>query len=608
MALLSTTLIIFFGMVVSVGHLIQARMNLQNSVDFAALVGASYQARYLNAISILNYRLRQNYKFTLADLYVTQSRFNVGFQQLVINGGNGQISEGRRYDVFGVCQQYPGYRATAAVEGAYGGNMRDFPQTDMCRFVGANVGIPHIQWTPVASPNPIVQALNALQARIAQEVKDICTEAAGQNKAYTNYILDKLQEHNTPIQRIQDQLIDDFANAFSTTPELGGTPPETAMRATFLDNLISANKGGPGAEPVLEYLNPPRTRAAHRSAEYFQRPETYIRIRYVDFRNVGTQCRPFNEISNREYSLGVTRSRVGRFNTPVRVPLMIALRASVRPNLLFWPRGLTPKLVAVSAAKPFGSRIGPSKDLQNLELTGSDTVVSGQSNPYANIMFFPGDQPEGSGAGRRIHGFGHIPILKGLYRAIGAGNNSTGDPSGRPGFANCAGAQASFMCMATSPTLWEGLMWGIFPDPPDVFARGPSEEASYPIDFSSYLGMGGVEYNFVERGARGPATAWHTVNTRPPNLGLNQQYRQGGKPKFYADPTSLASAFNPEVFPPESVNQFLSSPPPESLSGRSGYQIKLISLNSACKDIEDSGDTSLDALAAYCDPSAKVFY
>ena len=54
-----TTIIIMFGMTVSIGHLVQSKINLQNSVDLAVMSATSYQARHMNGLSIINYRIRQ---------------------------------------------------------------------------------------------------------------------------------------------------------------------------------------------------------------------------------------------------------------------------------------------------------------------------------------------------------------------------------------------------------------------------------------------------------------------------------------------------------------------------------------------------------------------
>ncbi len=623
MAMLTTTLIIFFGMVVAVGHLVQARINLQNSVDFAAMVGASYQARFLNGISVINYRLRQNYKFVLADLYVTQSRFNVGFKEEALSGGGvkAQVDDAGGKLVFGICQQYPGYAPN--VEIAEGAEARAFPETDMCKFAGAKVGIPHIQWTPIPSLNPIVQAINLANFALSEEIKKTCGDAAGQNEGYFKYIIKRLKARNAQQKGLLEQMIAAYSGAFSTSNDLmsANLLADGAIRQTFIDNLISANRSS-GAV-TLEYINPPSTRAppadtGTNSVAYFEPQESSVMVRSVNFINKGAEC-VAQILDNRSgpLFLGVTRSRSTsgsnatlRQYLPPKIPLFIALKASVRPNLLFWPTRLTPKLVAVGAAKPFGSRIGPPKFMSNLELTGNINGVGGDN--FANISFYPGDTP---GQGNGIYGFGHKRILQELYAALPSKNS--GQTSGRPHIGN----SPRFVNMALAPTLYEGLLWSIFPDPPDVYGRGPADIAMYPQDppIISILGLAGLtfaaDYLLADRqtGRGASPSMWHHVD---PRFGTKGQFRLGNKPLFYADYVSVASAFNPDVYPPDAgqVSSFLggsSGGAAGSLKGRSGYQIKLTSIPQLCEELA-SGDSgaigSLGAMEPLCKKPYKVWY
>lgn len=49
-------------MIVNVGLLVHHKINLQNSVDLAAYYGAMRQAEMLNAMSHVNYQIRQSWK------------------------------------------------------------------------------------------------------------------------------------------------------------------------------------------------------------------------------------------------------------------------------------------------------------------------------------------------------------------------------------------------------------------------------------------------------------------------------------------------------------------------------------------------------------------
>lgn len=61
-ALIFQVLFIFFAMVVNVGLLVHHKINLQNSVDLAAYYGAMKQAEVMNAMSHVNYQIRQSWK------------------------------------------------------------------------------------------------------------------------------------------------------------------------------------------------------------------------------------------------------------------------------------------------------------------------------------------------------------------------------------------------------------------------------------------------------------------------------------------------------------------------------------------------------------------
>lgn len=61
-ALIFQLLFLFFAMIINVGLLIHHKINLQNSVDLAAYYGAAKQAEMLNAMSHVNYQIRQSWK------------------------------------------------------------------------------------------------------------------------------------------------------------------------------------------------------------------------------------------------------------------------------------------------------------------------------------------------------------------------------------------------------------------------------------------------------------------------------------------------------------------------------------------------------------------
>ncbi len=63
-------LFLLIAMVVNIGFLVAAKMNLQNAVDLAAYAGAAQQARYLSEIGKWNYEMRRNYKAMVFDYMI----------------------------------------------------------------------------------------------------------------------------------------------------------------------------------------------------------------------------------------------------------------------------------------------------------------------------------------------------------------------------------------------------------------------------------------------------------------------------------------------------------------------------------------------------------
>lgn len=63
-------LFLLVAMVVNIGFLVAAKINLQNAVDLAAYAGAAQQARYLSEIGKWNYEMRRNYKAMVFDYMI----------------------------------------------------------------------------------------------------------------------------------------------------------------------------------------------------------------------------------------------------------------------------------------------------------------------------------------------------------------------------------------------------------------------------------------------------------------------------------------------------------------------------------------------------------
>jgi|GEM_PF-985206 len=679
MALLTTTLVIMFGMVISIGHLVQAKINLQNAVDLAAMSGSSYQARYMNHMALVNYRLRQNYKFVLYDLYITQSRYNVGLKEELDSAGGTFDKIPRDKYTFGICQQAYGFRPDE-------GNVLEDPgqptaeNTDMCQnATGSCTGSgPSIECTgktippiePYTGPlvNPELIAINETIKNLGLQQQQICKTSGPENSDYFYYIMGKLgQRQHFQVQRMLE-IAKSFDTDFGTGDEIQGSDSASANRAiyaTFAANLISANHPNQAAGVKLEYLNPSETRAPRMGSvgtnpelvfgaadppaeftRYFSRNAVGFRILAVLFDFDGgckTQSKTFTcpgPKCDKMTLIGLSRTRAdnrgglidrgpgGWEGAPPLIPFNVVLRATIeKPKLLFWPSGLTPSISAIGAAKPFGSRIGPSQTQTYLETQG--TEVEPTSPGLANMAFFPGDW--GGADSNVIPGIGNKKVaskLRDLLSSTGAWPDGVGSGQNnrRPSMSNRSGTCIQnvnqFICLAQAPTLYESLFYATYPFPVDGPPGGhyvlPSLMEAFPQELrlgvvpGAYSGgatmpmnapatptkHGGV-YDLPDRSdSSGGNALWHETVPIKGDAGLTGDLDH---PVFFANPRSILSSWNPAVHVPDFASEW--GDHGEGV-GRMGYQIKLVSVYQICKEIQrgiqSSSGISLGKLGDYC--------
>ncbi len=665
MMLLSTTLVVLFGMVVAVGHLVQARVSLQNSVDLAAMVGASYQARYLNHVALVNYRLRQNYKAMLYDLYVTSSRFNQGLVTAATGPRSGpfdRIGKSTQGIVYGICRQAFGYDPTRMGSRFIPASTRASDSTtDMCQnAVGKGKTIRPIEpyFGPIISPGlvAIAQAIVGLRG----EQEKLCREAAAVNQGYYVYALDLFKQQQRFQMEQMLQLLGAFKEEFGDDVaafDAGTTGAvHSAMYQTLVGNLIGALRPENGSGLVVEWLNPRETRSFYSSggsdiitdvmagtpnqdfARYFEAARVGLDVEFIDFSWSGKGCRASvlntattgrSQVMARAAAagllgtyqqpafMGIGRSRISpNASDPegraVKVPFGVVLRVTVpSPKLLFWPQGLTPSLSAIGAAKPFGSRIGPPVQQVSGELGGvpsfpSESVTGGE----VTMSFYPGDVSTGDARS----GLGHRLILDALYRALGPAKRN-GVNVVQPRSINtteCSVSYSSsgypFLCYALAPTLYEALFFNSYPYPETRSYNYPQVGGlvSFPKEVGIAVSPRNPPIYSPERSDEyTPASHFTTALGEGFNtlFGMSPE-----RPVFFADRKVLRSSWNPAV-DPTSDDSFQSdwnvrAHDPE-FPGRMGYQIKLTSVFQLCREIEKGGGVSLGRLAAFCPGAAS---
>ena len=516
-----TTVIVMFGMTVSVGHLVQSKINLQNSIDLSAMTAASYEARHMNALSVANYRIRSLFKFFLLDAYVTQSRFGTNFQrQIIASNSSGPIPN--PLTTLQVCEIKEGFHPTLPDWGEVG----DTESGDPCQYAGTGFKITPVIPSFFPGIEPAYIAINIALMKIAKEFEKACRNWRGSNKAWVYWALDRVNKNTFEAAgEFNDLLVDFKADLGNQGPRLIG-PGGLAATNTFYSNLLGSTIDSISREGLL-FLNHFSERSLDTSDLDSSRQK--VGLAYVESKwKNGCSIEPNymgadNEGLKREVIKGFSKKENGKI---IQVAL---LSSAVRSKILFWPQGLEPTLVAVAAAKPFGSRIGPPK--RYLDAEGS------AGRGYGNVTLFPGDNSSALQSG----GVGHQELLRfAFYRGLPAPGSAVNEY--RP--------KTELQQLAFTPSIFDGLYYSIFD-------YGNEDSDFYAPD--SRLADKVVSAGMDDRKAPMPDPyVW--LKTLPSGNGMEKFYKKD----------AITSAWSPD---------------PDG-DKRSGYQIKLLSIESACKNNE----------------------
>lgn len=418
MGLMMMTFLFFFCFVVNVGMLVNAKINLQNAADLAAYAGAATQARQLNTISYLNYEMRRQYKKFLFRYYVVGNMAQKNFP--TSGGGNFDTAQPYRwspnqnlsppidYGVPAVCIIFnsndnfcqvgpqapipipPGTSFDAISDALnYQTTQLELARQNSCAQIGnANLLILQLWlWntSPDAAPPTGTDTIDKIMTLVDGLTKGmglIPRELLLKNRIITmkNVYLNQAPQtgvtlsnakslQNSPDPHRFERTIQAYMTAFNTLgdhtfstgaggdtitldelqaptqlaflPSQGSTNPDDGITANFDTYALFFVPGTPGQHIPGEPISP--------SAAFGSSP-----------------CLPVlvPQTLNAHLTVG--------FAKDPSVETYYAIRLRAQAQLLFNPwagsGGLT--LTAYSAAKPFGSRIGPN-------LQGTDFVASG---------------------------------------------------------------------------------------------------------------------------------------------------------------------------------------------------------------------------------------
>lgn len=562
-ALVFTFLFVLFAFVVDFAHLINTKMNLQIAADTAAYAGAAWQARALNKMSMINYHLRQNWKEFAMRVNVTHLRHNRNFPRGA--GFYKGAPSVPNVDPL-ICQQAHGYSSLSGLQYS--------SDTNLCRNADPSTGgLP-----PIVVP-PVIAAFDPFAVAIASQIRQIqvkanqeCRAAAADNRVLAEHLVNVFRERarfKADQMRGMAQWLNSVAreNPNSTQHPLILTALESAGR-----NLSRANQD----EFKFEILQP-------QGNEYIRLEEAQARasVFFINFQEQGNGCvgRPgFLDFEGVPVSFAKTESVVTYF----------AVKLTSKPRLLFMPSKWVeegfPELTAYASAKPFGSRLGPDGTLDQLVPVPNRP---GNVSRLINFSFVPNDN-------RGIFNTKIMAYLDALHPFNGAGRPDGNQQSGWPEPNKSENLRAALQAIR-APTIFDGLMYSVFPDPGanrlQDYLEPQFAEALYP----DYLEAADPVQNAILQmpNPRTPAylpSALGSRNNGPGWIQINAISNGGGGPYGnYAEEqigshsttttAGLPEMNNPLEFGYANRDVIHSGWAPDGKAGRIGYSVKFIGMD-----------------------------
>jgi hypothetical protein len=449
-ALVFTFMFVLFAMVVDFGHLVNNKINLQNAADAAAYAGAAWQAQALSRLGQMNYYLRQNVKELAMRVHVTHLRHNRNYPRgSGAYGGNGGVPNVEPF----ICQQAHGYQALSGLKYRF--------DTNLCRNASPSTGgLPPIVVPPViASFDPFAVAIQSQIRRIADAAKQECSAAAQDNRRLAEHLVNvytrRSQFHSGQMREVANWINEiGGGNAEGNRHKAVETAFESARR-----NLTFANRDG----FQMEVLRPAGN-------EYVRLNQNTMRasVFYVNFNVEGEGCvgRPrFLDFDG--MASGMTKDET--------VVTYFAVKLTSRPRMLFMPQAWIdaafPTLEAFAVAKPFGSRIGPDSTADQLVPVPNRP---GNNNRMINFSIRPGDN-------LGIMNTKVMAMLDALHPFNQAGRPEGEQNAGWPDPQKGGNLRTALRAI-TAPTLFDSLLYTIFPNPTrqDDYAEPEFAMALYP--------------------------------------------------------------------------------------------------------------------------------
>jgi hypothetical protein len=366
------TLFLLFAFVINIGVLISEKINLQNAADLAAYAGASVQARLLNGIGYMNFRIRQEWKEFAFNQWVTFQRSDMKHPAHYAKQPAGR-NLGSMTDAY----------ATFACMCLTGLNYEGL-QSNYCR-AGCSISLPGV---PKADPlfrTPLTQAVAEAYTQVRDQYYADWEKWKKDSEQVANQVMDEFEGRMVRLNAIQQAYVD-YLNELGQIrdPLKGNDVLSEIVKTTLLKNLsignaqtltalnlIPKNPDNPWFKTI-----PLRTVAMVPYAMMHVAPDGLGIF-------ITPSAPPYGEPLTRDVQLGVAKD-ISTFT-------YYALRLISKPNLIYLPEHWEPVLVSYASAKPFGSRVGPQ--VIGNKTSDATLLLKQQAGQFTspNFAFYQGD-------------------------------------------------------------------------------------------------------------------------------------------------------------------------------------------------------------------------
>ena len=444
-------LFILFAMTLNIALTVHDKINLQNSVDLAAIYGAKKQAEVLNAIAHINYQMRQNYKLLAWRYRILGSMAQNLNPQLGTQDPSWcpKPKDGHTYSSYRCKEPYnfppsPLYPCTSdPYQGYCDANFTVCLSADIWQR-GIDQGVQNLctnQQMSISTPQPVT-VIFPIGPNLAAAASQIAFTGSATRTCKGEGLINWIMTHLFLSQFRLDQkdrkmmIRAIYKATLEQGRDLNGESIEEGARKTFEKNLTWVNKQNVSLAtfvpfnslegkdfdnskpllqalnvfPVLEYLyftnfcsNIVRTFSNDRPQgmhpPFPLNATDEVVAKYINFVNQWKDRFELNTSSPNTESF-ITPLTLGYVKNPdLRVYYGVSVKLPHQSvHQLFSPFAPNEPLTlkASAFAKPFGGRIGPSKDADPLIKPQIEVLTSGvQAHPWnlkPNYSRFPGDR------------------------------------------------------------------------------------------------------------------------------------------------------------------------------------------------------------------------